>query len=349
MVGALVVSRGRVVGTGYHRRVGGPHAEVEALRRAGARARGATLYVSLEPCAHTEKRTPPCAPAIVSARLRRVVIPTLDPNPRVQGRGVRFLRRAGVMVAIGCLRDEAERVNRIYSHRMRTGRPYVTLKAAATLDGKIATATGASQWITGEAARKHVHRVRSRVDAIMVGIETVLRDNPRLTVRLPVRPSTRRAARQPARVVVDSHLRLPLAARVLKSGRRGSLIVATSARASKRRVARLRKMGVTVLVLPMDRGRVSLRACLEHLRRVGITSVLLEGGSELNASALRAGLVNRIMLYLAPRLLGGQDAKGIIGGRSVKTLQAALPLTELEVKRIGRDLLIEALCAPNAK
>jgi len=345
MVGTVVVSGKRVVGEGFHRQAGSPHAEVIALRAAGRRARGATLYVTLEPCSHTRKRTPPCVPAIIAAGLRRVIVAMRDPNPQVSGRGISRLRRAGIEVAVGCLCEEAERLNEMYCHWIRTGRPFVVLKAAMTLDGKIATATGESQWITGDAARRHVHHLRSQLDAVMVGIGTVLRDDPQLTVRLADRRSNTPAARQPLRVIVDSTLRIPSTARVLSPGIRAgtgsAVMLATTAKAPRSRIERLRARGVSVLVLPAQDGRVSLRACLTRLGQMGITSVMIEGGSELNASALHDGLVNRALLYIAPSLLGGQDAKGVIGGRSPKRLAKALPLTDIRLHRVGRDVLVE--------
>ncbi|MGH7252194.1 MAG: bifunctional diaminohydroxyphosphoribosylaminopyrimidine deaminase/5-amino-6-(5-phosphoribosylamino)uracil reductase RibD [Nitrospiraceae bacterium] len=345
MVGALVVSGRRIVGEGYHRKPGGPHAEVLALRSAGRRARGATLYVTLEPCHHTSKRTPPCVPTIIESGVRRVVVAMRDPNPLVSGGGVSRLRRAGIRVTVGCLREEAERLNEMYGHWMRTGLPFVIMKAAMTLDGKIAAASGESRWITGEAARRHAHRLRSQVDAVMVGIGTVLRDDPQLTVRLAARRSRAPRLRQPLRVVVDSTLRISPAAHALSPGAPtapgSGVVVATTARAPRTRIERLRAKGVPVVVLPAHRGRVSLRACLTRLGRMSITSLLLEGGSELNASALRAGLVNRVLFYVAPMLLGGRDAKGVIGGQAPQRLAGALPVTDLRTQWIGRDLLIE--------
>jgi diaminohydroxyphosphoribosylaminopyrimidine deaminase/5-amino-6-(5-phosphoribosylamino)uracil reductase len=338
MVGAVVVAKGRIVGQGWHRRAGGPHAEVPALRAAGRRARGATRYVTLEPCSHTDKRTPPCVPRIVASNVKRVVVAMRDPNPRVQGRGLSALRRAGISASVGCLQREAERLNEAYGHWMRTGRPFVVLKAAMTLDGKIATADGDSQWITGSAARRDAHRLRAEVDAVMVGAGTVLRDDPRLTVRMGARGPA-----QPWRVVLDSTLRLPLSARVLAGGR---AIVATTTKAPPHRIERLRARGVTVLVLPLHNGRVSLRACLERLGGMGIGSVLLEGGSELNASALREGLVGRLVVYVAPVLMGGQDAKSLIGGASPKHLADALRIRDIRVRRAGSDLVIEGRPTP---
>jgi diaminohydroxyphosphoribosylaminopyrimidine deaminase/5-amino-6-(5-phosphoribosylamino)uracil reductase len=338
MVGAVVVSHGRIVGQGYHAQAGGPHAEVLALEQAGKRARGATLYVSLEPCSHIKKRTPPCVPLIVESGLRRVVVAMRDPNPRVSGRGISALRRAGLDVTVGRLRESAERLNEAYCHRTRTGRPFVILKAGMTLDGKIATASGESQWITGEAARRHAHRLRSQVDAVMVGIGTVLKDDPQLTARLPGR------VRQPLRVIVDSAARIPLTARALLPSLRAGTVVATTDEAPKRRVVRLHELGTNVLILPAQNGRVPLRALLTELGRLSVTSLMIEGGGELNASALREGLVDRVVFYVAPRLLGGHNAKNVIGGRSLRRLAEAVPVEELRVRRIGGDLLVEGEC-----
>jgi diaminohydroxyphosphoribosylaminopyrimidine deaminase/5-amino-6-(5-phosphoribosylamino)uracil reductase len=346
MVGAVVVADGRVAGQGYHRRPGSPHAEILALRAAGMRARGATLYVTLEPCCHLDKRTPPCVPALIDAGLKRVVVAMPDPNPRVRGRGMTALRRAGLQVTSGCLRAEAERLNEVYVHWIRTGRPFVTLKAAMTLDGKLATASGESQWITGAAARADGHRLRSEVDAILVGIGTVLRDDPRLTSRPTGRMGKRRDTRSPIRVIMDSRLRIPLAARVLRpstpDGTTPPTIVATTRRASRRRIGQLKRRGATVLVLPAQHGRVSLRACLDRLGRLGISSLLIEGGSNINASALRQGVVNRIRCYVAPRLLGGQDAAGMIGGVAPRRLAHCVSLTAWSVRPLGADLVIDA-------
>lgn len=335
-VGAVIVTGTRIVGEGFHKQAGGPHAEVLALQAAGRRARGGTLYVTLEPCSHLRKRTPPCVPAILAAGLRRVVIAMRDPNPRVNGNGIRRLRRAGLRVTVGCLEQQAAGLNEDYAHRMRTGLPFVDLKAAMTLDGKIATASGESQWITGPAARRHAHRLRGRADAIAVGLRTVLKDDPRLTVR-----TGRPVARQPLRVVLDSKLTIPLSARVLSPRLRSGTVLATTARAPRSRIHRLRRLGVSVLVLPSEQGRVSLRACLKQLARMGVNRLLIEGGGELAASAIKASVVNRLHLYIAPRLLGGSNAKGVIGGQSPRCLAQTLSVSALSLKKIGRDLLIE--------
>jgi diaminohydroxyphosphoribosylaminopyrimidine deaminase/5-amino-6-(5-phosphoribosylamino)uracil reductase len=272
----------------------------------------------------------------MASGVRRVVVAMRDPNPRVRGRGITRLRRAGMDVTTGCLEDRAQRLNEAYVHWMRTGRPLLIMKAAMTIDGKIATAGGQSKWITGEQARRDVHRLRSAVDAVMVGVETVLHDDPELTAR-----GTGASGRQPLRIVLDSTLRIPASARLLSSAG-GQVLMATTARASKDRMDDLRGQGATVLVLPAEDGRVSVRGCLEELGRRGVTSVLLEGGATSHASALKAGLVNRVILYVAPQFLGGQDSRSLIGGRSPESLSDAVPLRDLRITPIGNDLKIEA-------
>ena len=340
MVGAVVVANGTVVGSGYHRRAGGPHAEIVALRQARTRSRGSTLYTTLEPCCHTNKRTPPCVPAILASGVRRVVVAMRDPNPHVAGRGIRQLRRAGLSVDVGCLGNETATLNEVYLHWIQTGRPFVVLKAAMTLDGKIATATGESQWITGAKARAHVHQLRSQVDVIAVGVETVLTDDPQLTVRVSAGKRSAPGIRQPVRLVFDSRLRIPFKARVLQGLEQAPTVIATTKLAGPRKVERLRKMGVQVLVLPRKGTRVSLDKCLQALGKMGMTSLLLEGGSELNAGFLRAGLVNRVALYVAPALLGGQQTKGLLGGRSPRRLAEILPVSNLHLQSLGEDVLI---------
>ena len=340
MVGAVVVANGAVVGSGYHQRAGGPHAEIVALRQARARSRHATLYTTLEPCCHTNKRTPPCVPSILESGVRRVVVAMRDPNHRVAGRGIRQLRRAGLAVDVGCLGKEAAALNEVYLHWARAGRPFVVLKAGMTLDGKIATATGESQWITGAKARAHVHRLRSQVDVIAVGVETVLKDDPQLTVRVSGGKRTSTDVRQPVRLVFDSLLRIPFGARVLQGIEQAPTVIATTKLANPRKVERLRKMGVQVLLLPRKGPRVSLGACLQVLGSMEVTSMLVEGGGELNAGFLRAGLVNRVCLYVAPALLGGQQTKGLLGGRSPRRLADIVPVSNLHIESLGEDVLI---------
>ena len=340
MVGALVVRNGRIVGRGYHRGPGQPHAEILALTQAGRRANGATLYVTLEPCCHLLKRTPPCVPAVVQSGVRQVVVAMTDPNPMVEGRGVAALRRAGITVTTGIAKEEAAKLNRAYLHWVTTGRPYVTLKAGMTLDGKMATAKGESRWITGPRARQEVHRFRSQVDAVVVGVGTILHDDPTLTARLSDRP-LKLASRQPLRVVLDSRLRTPPTAMVCTKQDRAKTLIVTSSHARRSRHRPFEQGGVEVLSLSTKNGRVSLQALMTMLGKRGITSVLIEGGSTVNASLLQEKLVNHVVLYLAPTLMGGQDAIAVIGGHSPKRLSQVLRLRHVTVRRIGGDIVVE--------
>jgi diaminohydroxyphosphoribosylaminopyrimidine deaminase/5-amino-6-(5-phosphoribosylamino)uracil reductase len=340
MVGALVVKQGRIVGQGFHLRPGLPHAEILALRQAGVRARGATLYVTLEPCCHRNKRTPPCVPDVIRSGVRRVVIAMTDPNPSVQGKGVAALRRAGLSVTIGVARAEAEELNKAYLHWIATQRPYVTLKAGMTLDGKIATASGDAKWITGKRSREEVHRLRREVDAVLVGVGTVVSDDPALTARIGPHLKTL-ASRQPLRVIVDSRLRIPMKAQVLFRQERAKTVVATTESAIISRKRALTERGIEVLTLSSVQGKVALPALMHELGQRGVTSVLLEGGGELNAAMLKANLVQRVCLYMAPVLLGGDDAKGVIGGKSPARLASALNLRNVTVRLIERDLVVE--------
>ena len=346
MVGAVVVRAGRVAGTGYHHRAGEPHAEVLALRRAGAKARGATLYVSLEPCAHFG-RTPPCTEAILRSGVRRVVAAMRDPNPLNRGRGLRILRAHGVNATVGILGKEALALNRVFMTRMRSRRPFVTVKIAQSLDGKIATRRGASRWISGPAAREWAHRLRAESDAVLVGIETVLKDDPRLTVRGMGRRSGRwsrdsrrqaRDGRRPVRVILDSRLRTPPDARLFASKAPVWIAAATSAPGSRQ--ARLEETGAEVLRVRAVGGRVGLRALLKELHRRGIGRLLIEGGGEVVASALEAGVVDRVAWVIAPKILGGSKAPTAVGGAGVSVPDQAIQLKGLSIRRLGSDLLV---------
>ncbi|MGC3975093.1 MAG: bifunctional diaminohydroxyphosphoribosylaminopyrimidine deaminase/5-amino-6-(5-phosphoribosylamino)uracil reductase RibD [Nitrospira sp.] len=341
MVGAVVVHRGEIIGQGSHRKVGGPHAEVLALSQAGSRAKGGTLYVTLEPCSHLKKRTPPCVPLVITSGVRRVVVAMVDPNPQVRGRGIAQLKRAGIQVEVGTLEPEARELNETYVHWVQTGRPFTILKAGMTLDGQIATSSGESQWITDEAARLQAHQLRAEVDAVLVGIGTVLRDDPQLTARTGGDP-VRLASRQPLRVVVDSRLRIPLRAAVLQRQEEAHTVIATTRAASLKKIERLQRRGIDVLVLPNARGHVNLTDLWARLGQLGVTSLVVEGGSDLNAAVLRAGLPQRLMCFVAPLLLGGQDARGLLGGLSPRRLREAVPLKNLRMEPIGRDMLIQA-------
>jgi diaminohydroxyphosphoribosylaminopyrimidine deaminase/5-amino-6-(5-phosphoribosylamino)uracil reductase len=319
VVGCVVVKSGRVVGEGFHPRAGGPHAEVVALRKAGLAARGATMYVTLEPCAHLRKRTPPCAPLVAASGARRVVVATRDPNPRVNGRGLRRLRRAGLRVTEGVLADEARRLNRRFFVSCRRVRPFVLLKAGLTLDGRIATASGRSKWITSPEQRRAARRMRRLFDAVLVGIGTVLADDPLL---LPA-PRTRRPM---LRVVLDSRLRIPVGSRLVRTaGPRAPLWVLTRVKAGRRR-RRLEAAGVTVIALRAGRGLLPPRAVLRELFARGVSSVMVEGGGEVLGSFLAARLVDEIALFRGPLLLGGRGSRPAFGGRNPRRVEDALRL-----------------------
>jgi diaminohydroxyphosphoribosylaminopyrimidine deaminase/5-amino-6-(5-phosphoribosylamino)uracil reductase len=324
MVGAVVLdAAGNLAGEGYHRGAGQPHAEQEALAAAGALARGGTLYVNLEPCSHSH-RTPSCAEAVLLAGIARVVISMEDPDDRVRGAGIANLQAAGVQTLVGLHEQRAMRLNEFYVKHRTTGRPFVSAKFAMSLDGKIATRTGESRWITGEESRLHGHRLRHIHDAILVGVGTVVADDPELTARINGEDS-----RQPLRVVLDSHLRTRMSAKVVGPG----TLIATT---------RSGRVGTAeVLVLPAGPdGRVQLEPLLDELGTRGILSVLVEGGGEVHGSFFAAGLVDKVHAYVAPRLIGGRDAPGAIGGSGVERLAEAMQLRDLDATRLGDDILI---------
>jgi diaminohydroxyphosphoribosylaminopyrimidine deaminase/5-amino-6-(5-phosphoribosylamino)uracil reductase len=336
MVGAVIVKGGRVVGEGYHRKAGEPHAEVEALSAAGPRARGATLYINLEPCSHLDKRTPPCTRAIIQSGISRVVMAMRDPNPKVSGRGMAALRRAGIKVTEGVLAEEARMLNEAYAKFITTGMPFVILKTAMTLDGKIALRNTVSKWITGEKARLEAHRLRNQVDAILVGINTVLTDDPRLTTRLPGD-----RGRDPHRIILDSTLKIPLTARVITQSSSAMTFIATTKKALREKIRAMERLGAVVNVFPEEEGRVSLNELMKELGRRGIASLLIEGGAEVNATALRSGIVDKLIWFVAPKLIGGREALGVIGGSSPLDPKDPLRVRDLRVRRVGEDLMLE--------
>jgi diaminohydroxyphosphoribosylaminopyrimidine deaminase/5-amino-6-(5-phosphoribosylamino)uracil reductase len=343
MVGAVLAREGRIVGRGYHTRAGAPHAEVVALRQAGPRAQGARLFVNLEPCCHFG-RTPPCVDAIVAAGVSEVVACMTDPDPRVRGRGFAELRAAGIGVRVGALQEEARRLNERFLRYATSGRPFVTLKAGMSLDGRIATRLGESRWITSARARAEARRLRRAHDAVLVGVNTVLADDPTLRGRggEDGRPPGRDDG--PLRVVLDARLRTPPAARCLRPGD-GRAIVLTLRGADRRRRRRLERAGALVLEVAGRNGRIDLRAALRELGRRGVTSLLIEGGSEVLGSALDARVGDRAALFIAGRILGGREALPAFGGRGAGRLGQAAALREMSVRPIGRDLLIEGRLA----
>jgi len=315
-VGAVVCDRrGRVLATGWHRKAGTDHGEVVALRKLAFRAQGSTLYVTLEPCAHHGK-TPPCTDAVLRAGIGRVVVAMRDPFPLVDGRGIKILRAAGVRVDIGLMEDEARRLNEAWLHCLATGRPFVTLKLAETLDGKIATKSGDSHWVSGPEARALVHQMRDRNDAVLVGARTVIADDPQLTTRGV------RAGRDPVRVILDGELRTPPKARALPA------IILTH------RNARVSKLNATLIRVPnVARG-------MEALAARGICSVLCEGGGETAAALLEAGCVDRVVFFIAPKIAGGRDAVASVGGQGVRTMDQAIALTDVRLRQVGPDVII---------
>ena len=335
MVGAVVVRDGEIVGRGWHPGAGQPHAEIFALQEAGDLALDAELFVTLEPCNH-EGRTPPCSEAIIRAGIRRVVIGTADPNPSVIGRGAERLEQAGIEVEIGLLEEECRRLNETWNKYITTGLPFVTLKAAASLDGRIATRTGHSQWITNEKSRHYVHQIRAAHDAILIGIGTLLKDNPRLTARRPgLEPLS------PYRIVLDSLLRTPLDFNIFGSDGREKMFLATRQHDEKK-LAPYRERVKEILLLPTnDLGQLDFPALLRELGQREITSVLIEGGSEINGSALDNRIIDKICFFYAPILIGGRGSLGMLSGEGAESIDQALPVKDITIRHFDSDLCLE--------
>jgi diaminohydroxyphosphoribosylaminopyrimidine deaminase/5-amino-6-(5-phosphoribosylamino)uracil reductase len=328
MVGAVVVKNGQIVGRGFHRRPGEPHAEVLALRQAGEQARGATLYLNLEPCC-IHGRTPPCTEEIIRQGLARVVCSHIDPNPRVCGGGLAHLRDQGIAVKAGLLEAQGRALNEVYIKHITTGIPFVILKIAQTLDGKIATQNGDSRWVSSPESRRLTHRMRAQVDAVMVGVNTVLQDDPLLTVR-HVKGSN------PIKIILDSRLRTPLGAKILAQGR---VIMATCQGADSARVQEYRDRRIEVWEMPRDAtGLVDLAELLRQVGQAELTSVLIEGGQRILTSALKAGVVDKMHVFIAPSLVG--EGKSSIGDLAIHRMADALSLREISVRRVGIDLLV---------
>ena len=334
VVGAVIVrDDGTIIGQGYHERYGELHAERNALKNCMEPPAGATMYVTLEPCCH-HGRQPPCTDAILEAGIRRVVVGSGDPNPRVAGGGIRILREHGIEVVEGVLKEECDAVNEIFFHYIQTGRPYVVMKYAMTIDGKIAAYTGLSKWVTGEEARAHVQKLRHELSAIMVGVGTVLADDPMLNCRIPGLTS-------PVRIICDTHLRTPLDSKVVQTASEIPTIIATCCEDEKA-VLQYTEKGCRVLnVAKSGDLHLDLQDLVRKIGAEGIDSILLEGGGTLNWSALESGIVNRVMAYVAPKLFGGSSAKTPVEGRGIPDPQEAVRLRDISVSRLGEDLLIE--------
>ena len=332
LVGAVIVKDGRVVGQGWHRKAGTEHAEIHALRQAGELAAGATIYVTLEPCSHYG-RTGPCSKALIDAGIQRVVIAMLDPNPLVAGKGVAMLKAAGIEVETGLLQAQAERLNEVFLKWIITKMPFTVMKTAMTLDGKIATAAGNSKWISNEVSRRRVHELRDVYDGILVGIGTVLADDPALTTRL-----ASQSGKNPLRIVVDSRARTPLTAKVVTDGQAETLIAVTVA-AEAAKVEALRQAGVEVLVVN-DGQQVDLKQLFCRLGERGICSIFVEGGALINYSLLKAGLIDKVYSFIAPKMVGGSSAPGPVGGDGVETLDQAFLLEDVETELLAGNILV---------
>ncbi|MFC2067386.1 bifunctional diaminohydroxyphosphoribosylaminopyrimidine deaminase/5-amino-6-(5-phosphoribosylamino)uracil reductase RibD [Chloroflexota bacterium] len=333
MVGAVIIKDNRIIGKGYHHHFGGKHAEINAIQNAGEGVEGATLYVTLEPCCHYGK-TPPCVDALIQSKIGKVIIGTIDANPPVNGKGVEVLKQHGIETRVGVLEGECRSLNEAYFKHITAGIPLVTLKFAQTLDGRIAAASGKSQWISSAESRRVAHKLRAVSDAVMVGIGTVLADDPQLTVRM-VR------GKNPARVILDSRLRIPLDAKVLQGQDEAATIIATTSRADGEKLSRLREMGIEVLATEEDdAGRVDIGKLLRTLGERGISSVLVEGGAGVITSFLRLNLVDKLVIFVAPKIMG----KGIeaVGELNITDVSQALKLSFSKVRRVGEDLVIEA-------
>ncbi len=345
MVGALLVKNGRIISEGFHKKAGTPHAEAIAIGRAGDRAAGATLYVSLEPCCHKDKRTPPCTRKIISAKIAKVVVSMKDPNPKVSGKGIEELRGAGIEVVSGILEGESRRLNEYYIKHITTRTPFVVMKVAMTLDGKIATPGGESKWITGEKARKAVHKLRAGVDAIMTAIGTVKADNPRLTCRVG-------GEKSPTRVIIDPGLEINPGANVLctppatiivtrRQGAkgRGGMTPTVQSEAGSRKEKALEDKGIKII--RYDGEKVDLPLLMKELGGSGITSLLIEGGSSLNSYCIESGIVDKVMFFIAPKIIGGKESYTAVGGKAFRSLQEAHHLRDVRIKKIGEDILVE--------
>jgi diaminohydroxyphosphoribosylaminopyrimidine deaminase/5-amino-6-(5-phosphoribosylamino)uracil reductase len=334
LVGAVIVKNDTVIGEGYHRYFGGPHAEIEALEAAAEPVEGATVYVNLEPCAHHGK-TPPCAERIIREKVARVVVAMRDPNPEVSGRGIRMLREAGIEVAEGVLEEDASDLNRVFVKYITTGLPYVVLKGAMTLDGKIASRVGDSRWVSGEKARSVVHELRNEYRAIMVGVNTIIADDPSLTAR-----RSHSEGRNPVRIITDSGARIPMDAHVVNEVEEAATIVAHTAKASEEKLKVLREGGVKTIESSGKTGQVSLKKLMKILGEQGIDGVLLEGGGILNFSALEEEIVDEVFMFIAPKLVGGEHAKTPVEGKGVDLMSDAFKVEQLKSMMIGEDIMI---------
>lgn len=332
LVGAVIVKDDKIIGEGYHEKIGGLHAERNALKNCKEDPRGAEIYVTLEPCCHYGK-TPPCTEALIQAGIKKVYIGNKDPNPKVAGGGIRILKEHGIEVETGILKEECKALNDIFFHYIQSDIPYIALKYAMTLDGKIATAGGESKWITGDDAREHVHQLRHRYAAIMVGIGTVLADDPMLNARIP-------NGNDPVRVICDSKLRIPEQSQIVQTANQIKTIIATISN-DEEKIKKLEQKGITIIKTTSENDRVNLRQLLKQLRQLEIDSVLIEGGGILNESLIKSGCVHKVYAYIAPKLFGGEKAKTPVEGEGIKKISDAIVFDELKATKLGSDILLE--------
>jgi diaminohydroxyphosphoribosylaminopyrimidine deaminase/5-amino-6-(5-phosphoribosylamino)uracil reductase len=335
MVGAVVVKDGRVVGSGYHQMVGGPHAEVNAIVAAGKLAKGATLYVTLEPCNHTG-RTPPCTHKILEAGIKRVVISMVDPNKDVAGGGAKFLEQQGIRVTTGVCREQAQKLIETFVKFVQTRRPFVIAKCAATLDGRIATRSGDSKWVTGEKSRQFVHRLRHAVDGILVGINTVRTDNPSLTTRLPDG-----LGKDPVRIILDTHLSISPEAKLLRQDSAADTILVVGQDVTPDKQAAFEDDGFRVVQTKLKNGQIDMNALMDRLGAMGLTSLLIEGGSRVLSSAFRAAIVDKVFFFYAPKILGGDDGIPICSGPGPDLMSQSILLNNINIRRFDDDVMIE--------
>jgi diaminohydroxyphosphoribosylaminopyrimidine deaminase/5-amino-6-(5-phosphoribosylamino)uracil reductase len=336
LVGALVVKGDRIVGQGYHARYGDQHAETKALQEAGTAAKGATIYINLEPCCH-HGQTPPCVDEIIKAGISKAVISVKDPNPIVNGKSIKILKDKGIEVKTGILEKTALKLNEYFFKYITTSTPFVILKSGMSLDGKVATKTGESRWVTSEASREYVHQLRNQIDATLVGIETILRDNPRLTTRLK-----NGKGRDPIRVVIDSLLRIPIRMRIFTQESDAGNIIITTFNAPIDRIKKIESAGAKVLfVKPKGRNRVDMQSMVKELGKLQISSLLIEGGPGINASAIQEGIVDKVIMFIAPIIIGGKLAPSAIQGEGIARLEEALRIHDIKTKRLGNDLMVE--------
>ena len=339
MVGAVIVKDGRIIGEGYHERCGQGHAEVNALKNATEDVENAELYVTLEPCSHHGK-TPPCADLIISKKIKRVVIAALDPNPLVSGRGVKKLEEAGIEVVSGLLAEESIALNEIFMKYIRKKEPFVLLKSAMTLDGKIATVSGESKWISNETSRAHSQKLRNQYMSILVGVQTVMEDDPRLTCRIE-------GGKNPIRIVADSSLRIPENAKILEDQENAPTILAIAKATDSEKKKRLEERGIRIMELADEKGRVDLKKLFLQLGTEGIDSILIEGGGTLAGSVIQTGMVDRVITYIAPILVGGKNAKSPVAGEGIAELSQALKLEKLEVIPLDGDVALTGRVVKN--